>query len=69
MNHTEQRLTDIELKLTAMEDLVETLNNTVYRQQTSIERLQDLCTTLARRIHDMDNNAGGQAPDEKPPHY
>lgn len=67
---TEDRLMDIEIKLSRQEDLVDTLNQMVYEQQKKITELEALCTALAGRIKDMANVDRTQAPlDERPPHY
>ena len=67
---TEDRIVDIEIKLARQEDLVESLNQVVYRQQKKIEELESLCLALARRIKDMANGDSERRPiDERPPHY
>jgi SlyX protein len=67
---TEDRLIDIEIKLARQEDMVDTLNQTVYRQQRKIDELEALCAALARHIKEMREAATeGNAAYEKPPHY
>lgn len=63
----EERLIDIELKITAQEDLTQALSQQVYRQQKQIDELRALCGMLVRRLED----ANGPDPyaQEKPPHY
>jgi SlyX protein len=66
----EERMMDIEVRLTRQEDLIDTLNQTVFRQQKKIDELENLCTALARRIKDVADNLSDEAPlDERPPHY
>lgn len=66
----EERLVDIEVKLARQEDLVETLNQTVFRQQQKIDELEKLCSALARHIRDIRAAAAEPgAANEKPPHY
>ena len=67
---TEDRLVDIEIKVARQEDMVETLNQTIYRQQKKIDELEGLCSALARHLKEMREAAseGGPA-NEKPPHY
>jgi SlyX protein len=68
----QERLTEIEIKLSQQEDLLDTLNQTVYRQQEKIDELEALCAALARRLRDAahSGDAEDSAPgDEKPPHY
>ena len=69
--HTEERLADLEIRLARQDDLVETLNTQVYRQQKKIDELEALCTALAGRMRELavglsQRNA---AVDERPPHY
>jgi SlyX protein len=69
----EKRLMDVELKLTAQDDLLDTLNKTVYRQQKKIDELENLCVALAKRLKEMGElaaaNAAGAPINERPPHY
>jgi len=65
----EERLIDIELKLTSQEDLLDSLNKTVYEQQKKIDELEALCTALAHRLVEW-RESGSQTPiNEPPPHY
>lgn len=68
---TENRLVEIEIKLARQEDLVDTLNQTIYRQQKKIDELEALCMALARHVQDVRQRADelGGAANEKPPHY
>lgn len=65
----QERLVDIEIKLARQEDLVESLNLTVYQQQKKLDELSALCTAMARRIGEL-TSANDQSPiNERPPHY
>ena len=67
---TENRLIDIETKLAYQEDLLETLNELVIKQQARVEALENLCRGLADRVQQFKDT--GQTPGEKyeiPPHY
>lgn len=64
----EDRLIDIEIKIARQEDLVETLNEMVYRQRKKIDDLEALCSALARQLNDA-HEAGTGLAHEKPPHY
>jgi len=67
---TENRLVDIELKIAAQEDLVDTLNRMVYQQQKKIDELEALCTALARQLREVRESMSERGPaNEKPPHY
>lgn len=68
----DDRLTDLEVKLAYLEDLVETLNQTIFRQQ---ERL-DLFQAELRLLHQQMGAAGGGGAalsddprEDIPPHY
>jgi SlyX protein len=66
----EDRLVDIEIKIARQEDLVDTLNRTVYQQQKKIDELEALCAALVRHIKEIREAASDAAPaHEKPPHY
>lgn len=67
----EERLVDIELKLTAQEDLVQTLNEQVYQQQRQLDELRALCSALVKRLSEAARAADGADAytQERPPHY
>lgn len=67
----ENRLVEIEIKLARQEDLLDTLNQTIYRQQKKIDELEALCIALARRMQEVRQGADEQRTpaDEIPPHY
>lgn len=66
----EQRLANIETKITFQEDLIEELNKVVYQQQIKLDRLEATCEALARHIVSL-TEAGneGKPASERPPHY
>lgn len=67
----EDRLVEIEIKVTSQDDLTQELSYLVYQQQKQIDELRALCTALVKKLGDM--NSGGDEPGayphEKPPHY
>ena len=66
----ETRFVDIELKIAAQEDLLETLNLQVYEQRKKIDELEALCAALVRQLREVRASAGeGMPANEKPPHY
>ena len=66
---SEARLVELEIKIARQEDLVDTLNKTIYEQQKKIDQLEALCTALARHVRDLRESAGSLPPSERPPHY
>lgn len=65
----ENRLTEIEIKLTQIEDLVETLNLTVFRQQEQIATLQQQHQLLSEQLQALALSDPRAPGDEVPPHY
>jgi SlyX protein len=65
----EQRLDKLEVKLTFMEDLIETLNQTVVRQQGQIDSLQEQLRLLHQQVRDSQSDGAGSLREEIPPHY
>ena len=67
---TEARLNELEAKLAFAEDLIDTLNQTVIRQQAQLDSLQQQLRLLHQRLEDRQPDDGGRNPrDELPPHY
>jgi SlyX protein len=64
----EQRLTDLEIKTSLADDMLDQLNQTIFRQQQMID-------ALAREVHSLrqqlpqDRSSGQNLRDELPPHY
>ncbi|MET0382344.1 MAG: SlyX family protein [Burkholderiaceae bacterium] len=67
----DQRLTDLEIKLSFAEDLVDHLNAQIVRQQRQIDLLMREVGRLKDRDRAPDGGAGAprDARDELPPHY
>jgi SlyX protein len=64
----EDRFVDIEIKLAQQEDLVDTLNQTVYQQSRRIDQLEAMVAKLAEHVRNLQE--AGQGPvNERPPHY
>jgi len=65
---SEERITNLEIKLSFTEDLIEKLNETVYKQQQQIEFLY----RELKAIKEQASSGGGggvSSQDEIPPHY
>jgi SlyX protein len=66
----EERIINLEAKLTFQEDQIDELNKTVYQQQQKLERFEAVCEALARQIRAMSENGNvGMPANERPPHY
>jgi SlyX protein len=66
---TESRLNEVEAKLALAEDLIDTLNRTVFRQQEQLDLLQEQLRVLNRQLHDALPAEQRNPRDEIPPHY
>ncbi len=64
----EDRFIDIEIKLGEQENLVDTLNRTIYEQGRRIDQLEALVAKLAEHIRAL-RDAGQGPVNERPPHY
>jgi SlyX protein len=65
---TEDRITNPEIKLSFTEDLIEKLNETVYKQQQQIEFLYRELKAIKEQAS-SGGGGGGSLKDEIPPHY
>jgi len=64
----EDRFIDIEIKLGEQENLVDTLNRTIYEQGRRIDQLEALVAKLAEHVGAL-RDAGQGPAHERPPHY
>lgn len=68
----EQRVTELEVKLSYAEDLLDELNRVVYRQQAQIDGLVRQLGALAQQVSELEppQRRDPRDPrDELPPHY
>ncbi|MEW6514263.1 MAG: SlyX family protein [Pseudomonadota bacterium] len=65
----DERITELEVKLAFAEDLLDTLNNTVYRQQERIEQLERIVRDLRQLVLQAIPTEQRSLRDEIPPHY
>lgn len=65
----EARVTELEVKLAFAEDLLETLNRTVYRQQEQIDRMERELRALRQQMLQALPTGQHSLRDEIPPHY
>lgn len=67
----EDRIIELEIKITRQDDLLDELNKLVYLQQKKLDQLDQLNLALVQRIKEISFNAsqGGRVVDERPPHY
>ena len=65
----EQRLTDLEIKASFSEDLLDQLNQVVVRQQQQIDRLIREIGQLKQQMPDAGTGVFSRSGDDLPPHY
>jgi SlyX protein len=64
----ENRIIDIEIKLSFQENQVDALNRTIYEQGRRIDQLEAMVAKLADHVRTLRD--AGQGPlNERPPHY
>ena len=63
------RLDELEAKLAFAEDLIDTLNQTVVRQQSQLDLLQQQLRLLHQRMQESRPDETRTPADEIPPHY
>lgn len=61
----EERLIDLEIRITRQEDMIDELNKTVYQQQLKIDNFEAILKEMASRIVELEND---NPLNEKPPH-
>jgi len=66
---TEQRLTDLEIKASFAEDLLDQLNQVIVRQQQDIDALIAEVRRLRQQAPQEPGNRFSRASEELPPHY
>lgn len=64
------RLIDLEVRIAHMDDLIQSLNQTVYQQDLRIEQLEKVNKELIVRAKELSDLVfSDKIIDEKPPHY
>ena len=67
---SEERLVDLEVRISHLDDLVQNLNQTIYEQELRISKLEHINRKLADRVKELGDLAFSEKIiDEKPPHY
>ena len=69
MDITEKRLTDLEVRISYLEDFVSKLQYVVVEQENTIDRLQTENRLIKGKIQEMSEQLEGDIPNRKPPHY
>lgn len=66
---TEHRLTELEIKASFSEDLLDQLNQVIIRQQQQIDALLREVTQLRQQMPEAGPTGFSRAGDDLPPHY
>ena len=68
-DNTDHRLTDLEIKASFNEDLLDQLNQVVIRQQQQIDALLRQVAQLRQQMPEAGSGVFSRAGDDLPPHY
>jgi SlyX protein len=68
-NEIDRRLTELEIKASFTEDLLDQLNQTIFRQQQQIDQLVRAVSQLQQQVPEEGAGEAGNLRDELPPHY
>lgn len=63
------RVTTLEERVTYQEETIESLNQTITRQWTQIDKLTRLVEALTDRLRETEAKAAHGPANERPPHY
>ena len=66
----ENRITELEIRLTHLEDTIEVLNNTIIKQHSEIDLLQLQVSQLEKKIKtSQSSQVALESEETPPPHY
>lgn len=68
-NDQANRLDELEVKIVLADDMLDQLNQTIFRQQQQIDALAQEVRTLRKQLPQDRNTSGTTLLDELPPHY
>jgi len=63
------RLNELEIKIVLADDMLDQLNQTIFRQQQQIDALAQEVRALRQQLPPDRNTSGAGLLDELPPHY
>ncbi|MDY0106605.1 MAG: SlyX family protein [Giesbergeria sp.] len=66
---TDERLTELEIKASYTDDLLDQLNMALYRQQQQMDRLVQEIAHLRQQMPEPGSGSPRNLRDELPPHY
>ncbi len=65
----DSRIEALEVRVAYQDQVIEDLNQTVIAQWKQIDSLRRQFGDLVNRVQEVEDNAGGTAPEPPPPHY
>lgn len=68
-NDDANRLNELEMKIVLADDMLDQLNQTIFRQQQQIDALAQEVRMLRQQLPQDRNTSGTTLLDELPPHY
>ncbi len=65
----EERVVDLEIQITHQANVIEDLSQMVAKQWDMMDRVSRQVRFLKDAMSELEENAGGQPANQKPPHY
>ena len=69
MKTLEERLTDLEIRYTEQDDLLQKLSEVVRQQDLLLDELRSAQRRTREHLGELSREFGTDTPNEKPPHY
>lgn len=65
----DSKLIDLETRIAFQDDTIQQLNDCIYQQQKSIDRLDKILHALLDQVQEVMHDTAQKPGHEKPPHY
>lgn len=69
LNKIEEKLVNLEVKISYLEDFMNQIQQVVVLQEKTIEKLKKENKIFAEKIFEISESLEGEIPNRKPPHY
>jgi len=66
---SDERLTEIEIKLAHAEQAISEMSDVIYAQQALLDKMEQRYDMLRQRISSVEADSDSPGGNEKPPHY
>lgn len=69
MENYDDKITELQIKISYLEDFMNQIQEVTVEQTKDIEKLKKENKALVEKIKELAENAEGDIPNRKPPHY